>query len=214
MTLSGTIVAYKEGGAGRVVTFPSKAEHDDLVKVLFEGGQASLYSCSDTGKCLKVSVTKHTIPADKAFMLKVRKILGDITQKAINDEPLNSQEMGFIENVKLPLYKMINVLSAYKRAEFDLRDFTEIVTMDFIYQYITEILDVMLAETANLRNAQISEDEVSRFMKQLQKAKEGVAKKRQYAYEQMNQALIMMETTKMYEKKLENTFDALQKGSR
>ena len=109
---------------------------------------------------------------------------------------------------------MINVLSAYKRAEFDLRDFSDIVTMDFIYQYIAEILDVMLAETANLRNAQVSEEEVSRFMKQLQKAKEAIANKRKDAYEQMNQALIMVETAKVYEKKLENTFDALQKGMR
>jgi conjugative transfer pilus assembly protein TraH len=214
MTLAGTIVAYKEGGAGRVVTYPSKADHDDLIKALFEGGQASLYSCQDTGKCLKISMANHTIPADKAFMLKVRKILGVITQKAINDEPLSQEEIGFIENVKLPIYKMINVLSAYKRAEFDLRDFTEIVTMDFIYQYITEILDVMLAETANLRNAQVSEEEISRFMKQLQKAKEAIATKRKNAYEQMNQALIMIETTRVYEKKVENAFDALEKGGR
>ena len=72
---------------------------------------------------------------------------------------------------------MVNVLSAYKRAEFDLREFTDVVTMDFIYRYIDEILDVMFAETANLRNTQVSEEEVSRFMKQIQKAKEAIAKK-------------------------------------
>ena len=214
MTLAGTIVSYKEGGNGRVVTYPSKADHDDLLKSLFDGGEAPLYSCSDTGKCLKITVTKHMIPADKAFRLKVTKMLGEITRKAISDEQLSPEEIGFVENVKLPLYKMINVLSAYKRAEFDLRDFSDIVTMDFIYQYIAEILDVMLAETANLRNAQVSEEEVSRFMKQLQKAKEAIANKRKDAYEQMNQALIMVETAKVYEKKLENTFDALQKGMR
>ena len=51
-------------------------------------------------------------------------------------------------------------------------------------------------------------------MKQLQKAKEAISNRRKDAYEQMNQALIMVETAKVYEKKVENTFDALQKGMR
>ncbi len=72
----------------------------------------------------------------------------------------------------------------------------------------------MFAETANLRNAQVSEEEIGKFMKQLQKAKEAISNRRKDAYEQMNQALIMVETAKVYEKKVENTFDALQKGMR
>ena len=83
------------------------------------------------------------IPTNKAFKQKVRKILGDISRKALNDEALTQEEIGFIENVRLPLYKMVNVLSAYKRAEFDLREFTDVVTMDFIYRYIDEISDIV-----------------------------------------------------------------------
>ena len=173
-----------------------------------------MYACSDSnGKCLKMTTLSRNIPADKAFKQKVYKILVDISRKALNDEALTQEEIGFIENVRLPLYKMVKVLtqcvSAYKRAEFDLREFTDVVTMDFIYRYIDEILDVMFAETANLRNAQVSEEEVSRFMKQIQKTKEAIAKKRADAYQQMNQALIMVESTKVYEKKLENTFGTL-----
>lgn len=215
MTFTGTIVSYKEGGKGRVITYPSRADNDDLLKSLFDGGSPKLYTCADSGgKCLRVTTMTHAIPPDKAFRLKVAKILGDITKKAINDEPLSQEEIGFIENVRLPLYKMINVLSAYKRTEFDLRDYADVVTMDFIYRYIGEILDVMFAETANLRNAQVSEEEIGRFMKQIQKAKEAISNKRRDAYEQMNQAVIMIESTKVYEKKLENTFDTLQKGAR
>ena len=182
MTFTGTIVSYKESGKGRVVTYPSKADNNDVLKALLEGGTAPLYACSDSnGKCLKMTTLSRNIPADKAFKQKVYKILGDISRKALNDEALTQEEIGFIENVRLPLYKMVKVLtqcvSAYKCAEFDLREFTDVVTMDFIYRYIDEILDVMFAETANLRNAQVSEEEVSRFMKQIQKTKEAIAKK-------------------------------------
>jgi hypothetical protein len=71
----------------------------------------------------------------------------------------------------------------------------------------------MLEETANLKNAQVSDEEVNKFIAQLQKAKAGITAKRKMAYEQMNQMLIMIETTKTYEKKLENTFEVLQRGN-
>ena len=37
-------------------------------------------------------------------------------------------------------------------------------------------------------------------------------RKRKMAYEQVNQMLIMIETTKSYEKKLENAFEIQQRG--
>jgi conjugative transfer pilus assembly protein TraH len=211
MTLSGTIVAYKESDRRKILTYPSRADHDDLIRVLLEGGSTNIYACRDGGKCLKIEIRKANIPSAKAFMMKVRKMLSDITEKAMNDQAFSPQEIAFIENVKLPLYKMINVMAAHKRTDFDLKDFTEIVTIDFIHQYIVEILDVMLAEAANLRSVQISEKEISQFLKQLQQAKAAINTKRMNAYEQMNQALLMIETTKTYERKIENAFSELQK---
>lgn len=212
MTISGTIVAYKDGDRRKVMTFPSKADNDDLVKVLFEGGTVAIYGCDETGKCLKVRTRNHTVAAS-GFANRVRKTLSDITRKAINDEPLDQKEIAFIGKVRLPIYKMINVLSAFKRQEFDLRDFTDIICVDLVHQYITEILDVMLEETANLKNAQVSDEEINRFIKQLHEAKVSINRKRKTAYEQINQMLIMIETTKSYEKRLENAFEIQQRGS-
>lgn len=212
MTISGTIIAYKEGESRKVVTYPSKADNDDLVKVLFEGGSVAGYGCDETEKCLRIQAKNYNIAAG-GFGNRVRKTLSDITKKAINDEALNEKEIAFIGKVRLPVYKMVNVLATYKRAEYDLKDFTDIICVDLIHQYITEILDVMLEEVANLRNAQVSDEEVNKFIAQLQKAKASINTKRKIAYEQMNQMLIMIETTKTYERKLENTFDQLASGS-
>lgn len=211
MTISGTIVAYKEVESRKVVSYPSKADNDDLVKALFEGGVVVGYGCDETGKCLKVQVKQYNIAAG-GFGNRVRKTLSDITRKAINDEPLDQKEIAFIGKVRLPVYKMVNVLATYKRAEYDLKDFTDIICVDLIHQYITEILDVMLEEVANLKNAQVSDEEVNKFIAQLQIAKSRIDRKRKISYEQMNQMLIMVETTKAYEKKLENSFDVLQKS--
>ena len=210
MTISGTIVSYKEGETRRVARYPSKVT-DDLVKALFEGGVVSGYGCgSDDAKCLKIQ-TKNFNISSKGFANKVQGTLNIITRKAINDKPLTQQEIDFIGKVRLPLYKLVNVLSAYKRsAEIDLRNFTDIICVDLIYQYITDILDVMLEETANLKSAQVSDEEINKFLKQLQEAKAAINSKRKIAYEQMNQMLLMIQSAQIYEKKLESTFEVLQ----
>jgi conjugative transfer pilus assembly protein TraH len=209
MTLSGTIVAFKKDGKRRVITYESKAD-DDLIKTLFEGGDTEIYACikNDDGKCLNVGKDNYRLPAAKSFAMKVRKMLEDITNKATNDEALSPQEIAFIGSVRLPVYKMVNVLATYRRAEFHLQDFTDIISVDFIHQYITEVLDLMLQEVSNLRNAQVSDEEVSKFITQLQNAKANINQKRKIAYEQINQMLLMIESTKIYEKKLEHTFDS------
>ncbi len=210
MTISGTIVSYKEGETRRVARYPSKVT-DDLVKALFEGGVVSGYGCgSDDAKCLKIQ-TKNFNISSKGFANKVQGTLNIITKKAINDKPLTQQEIDFIGKVRLPLYKLVNVLSAYKRsAEIDLRNFTDIICVDLIHQYITDILDVMLEETANLKSAQVSDEEINKFLKQLQEAKVAINSKRKIAYEQMNQMLLMIQSAQIYEKKLESTFEVLQ----
>lgn len=211
MTISGTIVVYKEGGNRKVITFPSKADNNDLIKALFDGGNLTTYGCDEVGKCLRVRVKNYSI-SSSGFASRVRKTLSEITRKAISDEPLNHKEIAFIGEVRLPIYKMINVLSAFKRQEFDLRDFTDIICIDLIHQYITEIIDVMLEETANLKNAQVSDEEINRFIRQLHEAKTGINRRRKTAFEQVNQALLIIETAKSYEKKLENAFEIQQRG--
>lgn len=208
MTISGTIVADGQN----VTSYPSKAGDDNLIKALFEGGEVTGYGCDETKKCLNVQKNKVFNIASGGFANKVRKTLADITDKAIKDQPLTKNEIEFISKVRLPIYKMVNVLTTYKRSEFDLKDFTDIICVDLIHQYITDILDVMMEETVNLKNAQVSDEEVNRFLKQLQQAKAAVNVKREIAYKQMNQMLIMIESAKMYEKKLESTFEVLQKN--
>ena len=63
-----------------------------------------------------------------------------------------------------------------------------------------------------MKNAQVSDEEINKFLIQLQQAKASINKKREIAYQQMNQMLIMIESAKMYEKKLESTFEVLQKN--
>jgi len=211
MTISGTIVAYRDGETRRVARFTSMV-NDDLVRALFEGDNFTGYGCDETGKCLRVQKNKVFNMTSGGFKTKVEKTLKDISEKSIKDIPLIQSEIDFIGKVRLPIYKLVNVLNTYKREEFSLQNFTDVICVDLVHQYISDILDVMMEETGNLKDAQVSDEEINEFLKQLQRAKAAINDKRAVAYKQVNQVLIMIETAKMYERKLENTFEVLEKG--
>lgn len=140
------------------------------------------------------------------------KTLKDITEKAMADEPLTAPEKDLIDGVKLPLYKFINVLAAYKNSDFTLTEYTDIVSIDLIHHYITEIIDTMLMEAVNLRNAQVSDEEITSFIKQLRQAKAAIHNKRMAAYEEMTKTLMLIENAQIYEKKLESNFEMMQRN--
>ena len=212
MTITGTIVAYKDPkGERQVKTFPSKADNDDLIKGLFDGGEVDVYKCEDGEKCLKVESESVRI-ASSGLANQVRKTLQEITDKAIADEELTKEEKAFINGVKLPLFKFINVLAAYKHSGLTLTEYTDIVSIDLIHHYITEIIDVMLAEAANLRNVQVSDEEINTFIKQLRQAKASIHNKRMAAYEEMTKTLMLIENTTIYERKLEDSFERMQRN--
>ena len=210
MTISGTIVAYKDPkGERQVKTFPSRADSDDLIKGLFDGGEVDIYRCEDGDKCLNVSSKRVKIAAS-GLVSQVMKTLKDITEKAMADEPLTAPEKDLIDGVKLPLYKFINVLAAYKNTNLSLTEYTDIVSIDLIHHYITEIVDVMLIEATNLRNAQVSDEEITSFIKQLKQVKAAIHNKRMAAYEEMSKSLKVIEDAMIYEKKLEDSFERMQ----
>jgi len=212
MTISGTIVAYKDvNGERQVKTFPSKADQSDLIKGLFDGGEVEVYKCEDGEKCLKVGAKRVRI-ASSGLANQVRKTLHEITEKARADEEFTKEELAFLGGVKLPLFKFINVLSAYKHSDLTLTEYTDIVSIDLIHHYIIEIIDVMLAEAANLRNVQVSDEEITSFIKQLHKAKTAIHNKRMAAYEEMSKTLMLIESTKIYERKLEDSFERMQRN--
>jgi conjugative transfer pilus assembly protein TraH len=216
MTITGTIISRQIGEKREVKTWLGKVADDDLIKALFEGGDVEIYACSDKNECLDIQKRKLNVEASAAFHAKIHNLLESITSKAVgdNDAPdFTEEERKFIEKVRLPIYKMINVFAAKKRADFDFRDFTEIIAIDYIHQYILELLDLVLEESANLRNAQVSDDDLNRFINQIQNAKKAINAKRMTAYEQMNQMLLIIERARIEEKEVENAFNALQKGA-
>jgi conjugative transfer pilus assembly protein TraH len=213
MTLTGTIVSYREGGNGVIARYNSKADRADMIKALKHGGNTPIYKCDNFDRCLKIREENANIPAKNALYVKVATMLDSLSKKAESDVTFTEAEKAFIENVQLPIYKMLNIRSALKHSSVSLTEFTDIIANDLLYQYILEILDLMVEQTASLRNVQVSDEQITAFLDQVHKAKSAVTSKKNEAYREMNQKLLMIQSIMIDEQKVENLFNASQSGA-
>ena len=91
-------------------------------------------------------------------------------QKVEDDEPLTEPEKQFLESTALPVYKMLNVHSAFSRGVSLMlpSEYAEVIAMDILYRYVdTNINDVMQAYSNNLLPEQLNDE----FLKMIEKIK-------------------------------------------
>jgi conjugative transfer pilus assembly protein TraH len=203
LTLVGSIVSRKNGENYEVVSLPSHVDRDDVLKGLLDGGEADIYDCNDD-KCLYPSLQKVNIQQDSSLVRKTHTVLVSLVDKIYDEGPLTDDEKGFLNSTRLPVYKMLNVMTAYRRGEcpLDIHHYAELIAFDILYKYILEVIDIVHDSVADLRSAQVDEAHMDRFLKQLQHARERILQKRQAAYQQMDSTLSFIQATQTIEKQL------------
>jgi len=160
MSLSGTIIIYKDGTGDDAPVkiappLPSlmDKEKNNLIKKLLEGGTVNIYKCDtlDANGCLHPSDKGQiTINKEKAFGVRVKKILDKMVDKIIADEPLDSKEIGLLQSTSLPIYKMLNVQVAFTkdRGILDVAKYADIIATDIIFQYLEQTMQIIKANLA------------------------------------------------------------------
>lgn len=138
MTITGTIVVKETNGEEHVLIYPSKITDESLLKSILEGGTCTIYSCIDPKKqqCLTISEHENTFTTEHSWTGKVKNNLETIQNKIFNDEELDPSEIAFLASSNLPLYRIVNVLSAYKHGVcgIDLLNLSDIIAMDMLLQ--------------------------------------------------------------------------------
>ena len=182
MTLSGTIIikgADSSSGA-KYEYISGRAEHNDVIQVLLEGGTIKHHVCSETEKCLNVTreAGSHSIAPSQAFKSKVEKLINQIVEKVKVDSALNDEEKDFI-NTKtgIPLYKILNVYAAYSGAGslFELPAYSEAISLQMLYEYLDDVLKQ--ADRASDALIIASDDHLKRFKESLREARRSLAQR-------------------------------------
>jgi len=206
MTLVGSIISRKQGENYEIKTLPGHADRDDVLSGLLMGGQTPVYKC-DSDKCLNPTLVKTQIPAAQGLQYKVNATLESLITKIYQDDDssvLTEQEKGFLNSTQLPVYKMLNVATAYRRGAMplDIHQYSDLIAMDILYQYVIEILDVTHNSVSELKSIQVDDSHIERFLKQLSTARERITQRRKSAFQQMDNVLSFVQATQVIEKQL------------
>lgn len=209
MTLAGTLVSKESGDSYKLFTFPSKASNDLMLNMLLEGGENKIYRCGDKDKCLTVSTKNLNFAASDAFYSKVSDTLRTLVKKIYEDTKLTVEEQSFLNATRLPVYKILNVITAFKKgnAPINVNEYSEVIALDMVYTYILNVLDIVSQNISKLKSHQIDNTQINRFSDDLNKVRLSINQKQQSVYSRLQTLLSMIQKTKMLEKHLHAQFE-------
>lgn len=213
MSLSGSLIIRKTGASDSAppvfVALPSLAGNDEVIRALLQGGQATIYECDNKGPtaCLNPTLKAVTIATEKAFGNRIKQILINIQDKIRSDQALSASEKGLLEATRLPIYKMLNVNTAYARGSeiLGVDSYSDIIASDIVYQYLISGIEEVLKGSFTLM---LPQDLVNSFREGLYQARQKVIEKRNTTSSQLNVVFEMIERTQLLEKQLAGVLSA------
>jgi len=206
MSITGTVVVKKQpGGKLKIDAFPSKVFDEQFMQKLMEGGRAPIYSCRDTGsttKCLEVSESTVTIGPDLAIKSKVETLLGRMQRKVTTDEAFTDEEIALLNKTRLPLLRILNVMSAYRQgaAPISLAEYADVVAIDIVCQYIRNVLDVIRLNISRKMQIQFDATVLERYEESLNRVEARVREYEHKTQRRMDQLLAIERKLNLLEK--------------
>ena len=174
MSLMGTIIFRNERTEKINKTVgeikPSKIGDESFLQALIEGGKTTIYACEESKYCLVVKEKVVDFAASKSWLGRVRDQLIQIQEKILSDNELSPNEEKLLTKSRLPLYKIINVLTAYKKGAcpVDLYHVSEIVAMDLLMQFLREAVDIVREGAMQFKNEKMYDgSEIDTYLEEL-----------------------------------------------
>jgi conjugative transfer pilus assembly protein TraH len=214
MALSGTVIIKSKGkdangneiDAPEFVYISAKADNNEIITAMLDGGEVSVHICDEAEKCLNPALngSKQTIDEKSAYKEKVSNIISSMTTKIMTDVALDTQELGILNFTTIPLYKMLNVYAAYSGSIslFELPTYAEIIALDMIYVYLDNI--VKNVEQASNRLAVGSPEELEKFKNNLRETRKSLASRELKTNNRVDTIINLVERTTTIEGMLSN----------
>ena len=107
-----------------------------------------------------------------------------MTDKILSDTALTQEEIGLLQATRLPIYKMLNVQSAFAgdKSVLDLTSYADVIATDILFQYLDENLSVVHTSAGSL---QYPDNIMAQFEHSISQARAGIRAAQQSAYAQI-----------------------------
>jgi conjugative transfer pilus assembly protein TraH len=186
ISLLGTIIVRK-GDEIHIETWPSKINDESFLRVMMEGGDTTIYACTPDGKnqCLVMQEQHFIVRPEQSWLGRIRVLLESMQNNILNDQELNDAEKELLNKSHLPLYKIVNVLTAYKKGHcpIDLIQVADIVAMDLLIQYLSEVVNLVREGVNHLRKSQFYAEPIDDYLRELDRVERTI---RYYETRSMN----------------------------
>jgi len=182
MTLIGTII-IQDSSKEKVkpTIFQGKIFDDGFYKKLLVGGEIPIYRCQDRAggknKCLLVEKSTLSLPYEKSWVGQIHNHLANIQSKIINEKngtSLTDAEIEVMTKTHLPLFHIVNVLTAYSQGECSsyLGEVAEIVAADLLMQFLNDAVITIREGCRKLSKEQYYATEIKDYQKEVEHAQE------------------------------------------
>lgn len=204
MTVTGTVIVKDVDGYQNIEILPSKITDESLLKAILEGGSCPIYVCDDAKQCLGVSSSVTQFGQEGSWTGKVQSILITIQEKILMDEELSQSERDFLAASSLPLYKIVNVLTAHRhgRCPIDLINIADIVAMDMLMQFLKEGIEVIRAGCQPLRAQQMYAEQIDEYVANLDRIRREIQYYETHAMQKMEKELEIMKKIEILEQQI------------
>jgi conjugative transfer pilus assembly protein TraH len=202
MSLSGTITLDQSGDHPQMGIHPSLAGNQGLLKALLHGGTTRIYHCAhnDYDQCKQVTASELHVSDNQALASRVDHLLNGMVSKIQQDRPLNAEEKGLLNMTQLPVYKMLNVQTAWRHGQgMDVTQYADFIATDLVYQYLREALETVSRTASTL---QLPSDQMEQFEDGIRQARETLQNQQHATYEHLATTLQLIQRTQMIEKQL------------
>ena len=206
LSLSGTIIVASgnsDNATHQFKVLTSLASDDQLLKALLHGGSAKIYMCDtlDADGCLNPSIQSVNVAQNSGLQVQVANMLDDMTTKILSDTALTQDEIGLLQATRLPIYKMLNVQSAFAsdKSVMDLTSYSDVIATDILFQYLDENLSLVRTSVGSL---QYPDNIMAQFTQGITQARANISHAQQNAYSQMAVATQLIEQTQNIEQML------------
>lgn len=199
MSLTGTIIIRKDQTTV-IEPWPSRVYDESFLQILLEGGTTQVYQCTGRKQdCLSIEMRELTIAPEHSWKGRIKQALASIQQKILADTPLVNEEIDLLSKSRLPLFKIVNVLTAYKRetSPVSLYEVADIVGTEMLIQYLREIIGTIRLAAIQLERGQMYDFDIKNFIDELDRVERVVSRYEERNYQRLeaeNQLMLKIDT--------------------
>jgi len=205
MSLTGTVIVKKDETLV-IEPWPARITDESFLHALIEGGTTSVYRCADTKDehCLNMVTQVLTINSAKSWLGEVKTSLIRMQNQILSDQEISEEDKQLLAKSKLPLYKIVNVMTAYHKGPcpISLYQIAEVVAMDLLFQTLREVIEVVRAGVNQILISQMYDFNTKDYLEQLDRIEETVRYYELRVSQQMEREFQMMQKIEHLEEQI------------